>query len=200
MDRVTRDRFVASTDQTVLAYGESACLETPRPLFDKLQAEFGFKTDLTANEHNHLLSFWFGPGGHANDALMADWHTANSPGFSNPPYGAFIPLILRKAIEETKQGFTSVFLLPLRAAATKAGWYCNLVLPFADEVRHTPRITFNYQGKPKTDAKGRPVTALFDSILVVYRPHDKLVYRSEPLDCSGYDHTCCPHFSTWTWK
>ena len=185
MNRPTRDKFVATTDQSKLAYGESACLETPPALFAALHQEFHFDVDLTANEQNHLLPVWFGPGGEYEDCLKAPWGRMlpDLVGFSNPPYGRFIELILAKAV--VQRHFTSVFLLPFRAPR----WYRTFVLPYADEVRHLPRITFNYQGKPaKYDKQGKPHAALFDSILVVYRPEPR------------FRHGCCPHFSVWSYR
>ena len=198
MNRDTRDKFVASTDQSKLAYGESACLETPPELFATLHAEFHFNIDLTANEQNHLLPVWYGPGSiSASNTLDAAWSREARCGFSNPPYGRFIELILAKAV--VQQNFTSVFLLPLRAAR----WYRDFVLPHADEVRHIPRVTFNYQGKPaKHDKHGRPATALFDSIVVVYRPHPMMRHgEAYETDSSGQlSGRCCPHVSFWSWK
>ena len=188
MNRDTRDKFVATTDQAKLAYGESACLETPPALFAALHEEFHFDIDLTANTHNHVLPVWFGPGGLDENCLHTTWSgSTRQTGFSNPPYGRFIEAILPKAI--VQKDFTSVFLLPLRASR----WYLDFVLPYADEVRHLPRVVFNYRGKPaKVDKQGRPATALFDSILVVYRPAS--VRRH--TDTWG----CSPHFSCWSWK
>ena len=190
MNRAARDKFVATTDQSKLAYGEAACLETPPALFAALHQEFHFNVDLTANEQNHLLPVWFGPKGLHENCLDPVWSNGmtNQVGFSNPPYGRCIELILAKAV--VQQDFTSVFLLPLRASR----WYKQFVLPYADEVRHLPRVTFWYQGKPKetysrTQQKMVITSALFDSMVVVYRPEPRLRH--------GW---CCPHFSVWSWK
>ena len=188
MNRDTRDKFVATTDQSDLAYGESACSETPPDLFAALHAEFHFNVDLTANEHNHLLPVWFGPKGLYESCTRPVWSEHGQSGFSNPPYGHFVEHLLEKAVAQ--QDFISVFLLPLRASR----WYKQFVLPYADEVRHLPRVTFWYQGKPKetysrTQQKMVITSALFDSMVVVY--------RTEPRLRHGW---CCPHFSVWSWK
>lgn len=164
MDRAARDRFVASTDQDDLDYGESACLETPPDFFEKLNAGFHFDIDLTANEKNHLLPIWMGPGSPIGrpDALATEWYfvptvyqqnngaVASTRGFSNPPYGKFIERILRKAVEDAAHGFTSVFLLPMRASS----WYTEIVLVHATHLWHLePRLTFWYNGQPKPTAK-----------------------------------------------
>lgn len=171
MNRQERDSFVATTDQTQLAYGESACLETPPDLFAALHEEFHFDVDLTANEQNFLRPTWLGPGAMAHDALTKPWHTYGHSGFSNPPYGTFVGKILFKAAIEQTLGFTSVFLLPMRVnRAFKQ--YC---LGCADEIRFVDeRIRFWYLGKPKLNPKNQQHDpALFDSVIVVFRPRSK---------------------------
>ncbi len=180
LTRDERDRFAASTP-TEIEYSEGACVETPRRLFELLHARFKFDVDLTANEGNHLLPYWFGPGSPAApDALTHSWtnrlamsvtfqeehYTGGwidvkdpKAGFSNPTYGKFIPKILKKAIEERAKGFTSVFLLPMRAA----GWFRDLVLPQYSELWYcSERIAFHYQGKPRPTSQQRWVRA-FDN-------------------------------------
>lgn len=168
MDRETRDKFTAATPQTDLLYGEQACQETPPEVYRLLDRRYHFNVDLCANaENTRHATYFFGPGSTVPDALVADWHKAGKAGFCNPPYGAFIPKILEKAIVEQAKGFTSVFLLPLRAAK----WYRNLVLPYYTELWHVEqRLVFTYHGEPARDAKGKPCGALFDSIIVVFAP------------------------------
>ena len=174
LTRAERDRFVAATPDDI-EYGEGACLETPRKVFELLNQRFKFCIDLTANETNHLLPYWFGPGGVEADALTAEWMPhqdlgLNPAGFSNPPYGPFIPKILAKAIQERDKGFTSVFLLPMRAG----GWFQNLVIPQYSELWYcASRLTFPYLGAPRLNKRtGKPDGALFDSIIVVYSPYE----------------------------
>jgi hypothetical protein len=174
LTRAERDRFTAMTDQTD-PYHPSACLETPPVLFANLHKRFDFDVDLTANERNHLLPRWWGPGHAPEDAVYDNvltpdcWLAQGQGGFSNPPYGDFIPKILTKALQEREHGFTSVFLLPLRASA----WYQQLVLPYYSELWHVKqRVTFWYNDRPKLNSKtGKADPALFDSIVVIYRPH-----------------------------
>lgn len=178
MDRQTRDKFAAATPQTDLLYGEQACQETPVEVYRLLDQRYHFDLDLCANTGNHRHpTAWLGPGSpiaNGEDALKTVWFWPGSAttikttsGFCNPPYGAFIPKILEKAIEEQAKGFTSVFLLPLRAAK----WYRNLVLPYYTELWHVEqRLMFTFNGEPARDAKGKPCGALFDSIIVVYAP------------------------------
>lgn len=180
LTRNERDRFTAATPDDI-AYGEGACLETPPQVFELLNRRFKFDVDLTANEQNHLLPHWFGPGSPWPDALTHVWsYSAEAKqamgygkeptsGFSNPPYGPFIPKILTKAVAERDRGFTSVFLLPMRAS----GWFRDLVLPYYSELWYcSSRLTFNYKGRPRLNPKtGKADPALFDSIIVVYAAH-----------------------------
>lgn len=190
LTRDERDRFAATTP-TDIAYAEGACLETPPSVFQRLHARFKFDVDLTANEQNHLCLNWFGPRPLGNlhnsflDALtIPHWGMAFSDGssfkvgFSNPPYGPFIPKILTKAIAERERGFTSVFLLPMRAAK----WYQDLVIPYYSELWHcASRLTFLYQGAPRLNPKtNKPDGALFDSIIVVYKPYDRSTWELFP--------------------
>jgi phage N-6-adenine-methyltransferase len=173
MKRADRDKFVSATSRTNILTDPSACHETPRPLFDALNAEFHFDVDLCAHERNHLCPVWFGPGGVLEDALAGGWIAHGRVGFCNPPYGRFIPQILTVALAQLQlHGFTSVFLLPVRVTR----WFKTLVLPQAAEIRLCDRrLAFWMDGQPvlKPDKRTgalREEPALFDSMIVVYRP------------------------------
>lgn len=176
MNRATRDKFASGTDQADLTTG-NAVWETPPAIFAALQAEFGFDVDLTADGRRHLRDRWFGPDSPiGTDALTADWHRWGSRGYSNPPYGAFVQRLLPKArLWAQNFLFTSALLLPLRA--TKA--FHAYVLDGASELRFCDkRITFFEDGAPRLNPRtGKPDPALFDSIIVVYRPN----HRGAPL-------------------
>jgi phage N-6-adenine-methyltransferase len=168
MNRQTRDRFVLPTQEDLTT--GNACLETPPQVFAKLQDDFGpFDIDLTANESNHLCLQWFGPGSPlAEDALTAPWHLAGKTGYSNPPYGRFVAKILKKAKAEAAKGFASTFLLPVRMkkAIHEYVLYGAAELWFCDK-----RIAFWQDGAPKLDsASQKPTGALFDSMIVRYKP------------------------------
>lgn len=177
MNRETRDKFVSGTQEDVTS--GNACWQTAPKVYEKLNHDFGpFDIDLTADESNHLCPLWFGPGGgkfglHAHDALQAPWVEYGKNGYSNPPYGKFISLILPKAKEEAKRGVSSTFLLPLRI--TKV--FQEHVLYGASELLFCDRrLCFYENGHPRWNKKalekGRQIadTALFDSIVVRYRP------------------------------
>lgn len=169
----------------------NACWETPPEVFDALNEEFHFQIDLTGGPGTqHRCHFWLGPGHDAvpkmNDALTMPWHSLRingkpiTSGFSNPPYGRFIPLILFKALQEAEHGFTSVFLLPNRVTL----WYKNMMRR-ASEIRIVDeRIAFWENGHPRWNAKILreedryvPDPAMFDSCIVVIRPKTDVWYR-----------------------
>ncbi len=170
MNRATRDKFTASTDQTDLTVGQ-ACWETPPEVFEALDREFKFDIDLCGGPGTqHRLPLYFGPGGHAEDALSCAWTTngaRGNVGFCNPPYGSFIPKILAKGLAESRVGFTSVFLLPNRMTR----WYKHMMWE-AREIRIVDeRIAFLENGQPRINPKtGKPDGALFDSCIVVIGP------------------------------
>ncbi len=172
MNRATRDKFVKRTDQTALTSG-NACWETAPLVFARLNEDFGpFDIDLTADARRNLCRVWFGPGSeYETDALSAAWRDYGCNGYSNPPYGDFVKMMLRKAKEEALAGFTSTLLLPLRV--TRA--FKDYVLDGAsDLLLCDKRLVFFEAGVPRCsmDRKGklRPDTALFDSMIVRYTP------------------------------
>lgn len=172
MNRATRDKFVAGTGADLTA--GNSCWETPPAIFAKLAADFGpFDVDLTADADRHLCSVWFGPGGLRTDALAAPseaatWALYGTKGYSNPPYGPFVPRLLETAKREAREfRFTSVLLLPLRV--TRA-FRASVLNGAADLLFCDKRITFWEHGAPRVSPDGRTAPALFDSIIVIYRP------------------------------
>lgn len=169
----------------------NACWETPPEIFTALYDEFHFDIDLTGGPGTqHRMEHWLGPGspwkGKLGDALTSPWHkltirgTPIKSGFSNPPYGKFIPLIMEQAYKEAQEGFTSVFLLPNRVTR----WYKN-AMRHASEIRIVDeRIAFWENGHPRWNVKiltetGAmvPDPAMFDSCLVIVRPPSADWYR-----------------------
>lgn len=172
MNRAETASFTATTDQTNLSFGESACLETPPDLYAALHEEFHFDIDLTANSENHLCTKWYGPqrNGVLVDALLEPtWvYEGQKVGYANPPYGKFVTPFLAKVALEQSRGFTSVVLLPVRInRAFKA-----IVLREATEIRFLDeRVKFWYRGYPKLNpATHQHDPALFDSVLAVFKP------------------------------
>lgn len=172
MDHATKEKFAATTSQDLTT--GNACLETPPAIFQKLNEDFGpFDVDLTADAANHLCPRWLGPGSEYPDALKVPWLAVGKKGYSNPPYGRFVPHILEKAKWEAAQGFDSTLLLPMRATEAFRDYVIQgaTSLLFCDK-----RIVFWEGGAPRLnkDPKsarfGKPDPALFDSIIVRYAP------------------------------
>ena len=179
MNRATRDKLVSGTVQTELTSG-NACWETPPAIYEALNRDFGpFDVDLTADAQRHLCPVWFGPDSNvgAFDALTADWGTAGTNGYSNPPYGRFIQQILEKAKLESLRGFSSTLLLPMRI--TKA-FKEHVLVGASDLLFCSRRITFFEDGIPRIGEERRTKKgkvckphgdgAVFDSMIVRYRP------------------------------
>jgi phage N-6-adenine-methyltransferase len=141
--------------------------ETPQWLYNELDAEFGFYFDAAAQTNNaKRLEF-------SSDSLGMDWSTL-SPVWCNPPYSrGKQKYFLAKAVEEQKKGTTSVFLIPARTD-TKAWheyiWDTRLQRPKEGiEVRFLKgRLKFERGGKPILDKNGRPQSAPFPSVVVVF--------------------------------
>ena len=111
------DTFKTSNDDT---------WTTPRDLFDKLNAEFGFGLDAAALQSSTLVpDNWYGPDHPdpaSRDALRVDWNhnSRGKPIWLNPPYGRTIKDWMRKASEVAAGGGTVVCLVPAR---TDANWW-----------------------------------------------------------------------------
>lgn len=105
---------------------------TPQPVFDKLNAEFGFTVDLCADRVNRKCEKFIPTGlTLASDVL---WEGI---GWLNPPYGKTIGAFLAKAVRSTRDcmGTVIVALVPTR---TNAPWWHDWVMR-ADEIRFIRR-------------------------------------------------------------
>jgi phage N-6-adenine-methyltransferase len=131
---------------------ETVLWSTPQVLFDALDAEFSFATDVCADASNAKCAHYFSP---AQDGLRQRWEGVC---WMNPPYGVEIGRWVQKAFEASLYGATVVCLLPAR---TDTRWFQQYVLPFA-EVRYLP-------GRQRFGASGHG--APFPSAVVIFRPH-----------------------------
>jgi phage N-6-adenine-methyltransferase len=114
--------------------------KTPKAFYQALNAEFGFTFDPC-------------PPNPTFNGLKVPWQKTN---YVNPPYGRQIGLWLEKAIQEQRQGNTSVFLIPSR---TDTRWWHDHVMK-ADEIRFI---------KGRLHFDDHPTPAPFPSALVVFR-------------------------------
>lgn len=133
--------------------------QTPKPLFERLNLEFGFTCDVAASDENALV--------------LADWITEEedalhysrgwgSVSWCNPPYSKILPWV-EKAIAEHKQGCTVVMLVP---ADPSVKWF-KRAFETCNEVRFiSGRIGFinaETQKAVKENPKG--------SVLFIWRAH-----------------------------
>lgn len=130
---------------------------TPKALFDKLDAEFGFVVDAAADADSALCPMWYGPGStYITDATATEW--LPRPTFCNPPYSLLREFLAHGADACSIAPF--VFLIPARTD-TRA-WH-ESVMARASEVRLIKgRIYFGWS------KAGAP----FPSAIVVFRGFD----------------------------
>ena len=130
---------------------------TPQWLFDQLNEEFKFTTDVCASKKNAKCEKYYS---RRKNGLKQQWKGVC---FCNPPYG--YPEIVKwmeKALESSKQGATVVCLVP---ASTSTRWWHNFSMQ--GEIRFIKgKVRFVIDGK---DNKPAP----FHSVLIVFRPNKK---------------------------
>ena len=101
--------------------------ETPWNLFNQLNAEFHFNTDVCATPQNKKCAHFYSKD---EDGLKQSWR-GNC--WMNPPYGRVIKDWVEKAYKATQESAeTVVCLLPAR---TDTAWWHEFVIPHASEIR-----------------------------------------------------------------
>ena len=132
---------------SVLYSSESEVWETPKDLFDKLDAEFNFDIDVCALPSNAKCTTFFTP---EQDGLKQKWKGVC---WMNPPYGRKIGAWMRKALGSNT---TVVCLVPAR---TDTKWWHDYAMK-ASEIRFVKgRLKF---GNSKNSAP-------FPSAIIVFR-------------------------------
>lgn len=146
---------------------------TPRYLFNWLHRVHFFGIDLAATRNNTLCRNYFEL---PVNALEEDWHPHALVGFCNPPYSRIAPWLI-KAIDESRYGFTSVFLIP---SPNGEKFYGDHVFGVASEVIFiTGRVSFLAPSGVAQSGNR------WGSIVAIYRAYDlgatryKHVLRSE---------------------
>lgn len=168
--------------QRTLHSSKEANWRTPKPMFDRLDAEFAFGVDAAASGKD-CCDQWFGPGSvTAVDGLTCSWWdliVGDPTVFLNPPYSRELGLPIEPWIEkcyvEARAGCTVVAILP-HAVQTK--WFQRYVWGItpnkelyvwegfaATEVRQIPhRVTFEHpDGTTRHNAPG-------NTCVVIWRP------------------------------
>lgn len=142
---------------------------TPQDFFDKLNAEFGFETDVCAIAENAKCPRYFTP---EMDGLAKEWRGVC---WMNPPYGREIGAWMRKAYESSKAGATVVCLVPAR---TDTRWWHDYAM--RGEIRFIKgRLKFG----------GCAVNAPFPNAVVIFRPR-KCINCGKPLAHALPDDKC----------
>lgn len=123
--------------------------ETPKDLFDKLDADFHFTLDVAASSHNAKCARYFTKG---DDAMTQKW---SGTCWLNPPYGRDIGAWIKLAYEQSLAGATVVCLVPSR---TCAAWWHDYAMK--GEVRFIRR---------RVKFVGAPYNAPFPSAVIIFR-------------------------------
>jgi len=107
--------------------------QTPKELFNTLNKEFDFTGDVAASYDNALVDNFI-----TEDLDALGDHRWFSRNWCNPPYSNITPWV-EKAIDQHKQGKTTVMLVP---ADTSAKWF-KLAYGSCNEIRFiSGRISF----------------------------------------------------------
>jgi phage N-6-adenine-methyltransferase len=125
--------------------------ETPQDLYDRLDAEYHFTTDLAASDKNAKCAHYYT----AFDSGLC--HAWQGNCWLNPPYGRNITgkWIEKAALTALAGHGTVVCLLPAR---TDTAWWHDWVIPYGEITFLRGRLNFN-------GGKGR---APFPSVIVVF--------------------------------
>jgi phage N-6-adenine-methyltransferase len=122
---------------------------TPQDLFDKLNAEFHFVTDVCASPENAKCANYYDK---ERDGLAQHW---TGPCWMNPPYGRGIGQWIKKAYESRPDAVT-VALIPAR---TDTAWWHDYVIKQRDIRFLRGRLKFG----------GHKNSAPFPSAIVVFQ-------------------------------
>ena len=141
----------------ILFSSEKQDWETPKKLFDKLNDEFHFQTDVAASKENSKCSNYVDS---EKDALSISWEDLGNI-FCNPPYERTLQdAFIKKAYEESlKTNNKIVVLIPARTDTVR--WHEHIF--GKAEVRFLKgRVRFEENGIPRKHG------ATFPSALVIY--------------------------------
>ena len=140
----------------VLFSSKSDEWETPKEVFDSLDAEFGFTLDPCATSENHKCDRLFTK---EQNGLVQNWGGCTV--FCNPPYGRSIGQWVRKCYEESlKPDTVVVMLIPARTDTSY----------FHDYIYHKAELRFI---RGRLHFNEAPQGAPFPSMVVVYNNSKK---------------------------
>lgn len=134
-------------NQEVMFSSKTDLWETPQALFDELNREFGFQTDVCALPENAKCDEFYTQ---EQDGLSQQW---TGVCWCNPPYGRQVGKWVKKAAESDA---TVVMLLPAR---TDTKWFHDYILPKAEIRFIKGRLKFG----------GSKNSAPFPSMVCIFR-------------------------------
>jgi phage N-6-adenine-methyltransferase len=141
---------------------------TPQYLFDELDTEFHFTTDVCANASNAKCKHFYSV---EEDGLKQTW---SGICWMNPPYGKTIGEWVKKAYESSLSGATVVCLLPAR---TDTRWWHDYCMK--GEIRFIKgRLKFG------TATNSAP----FPSAIVIFKSAKKPIIPSSQTINTGTGH------------
>jgi phage N-6-adenine-methyltransferase len=128
-----------------VAVGSRSDWETPPQFFAWQHSLWQFEVDAAANERNHKLAAWFGPGGLSESAFNIRWRDFGRNFWVNPPYGRGLADWIALFDQQSRDAVRVVALLP---ANTDTQWWMRCVHTAQEITLLTPRIGFWRDGKP----------------------------------------------------
>jgi site-specific DNA-methyltransferase (adenine-specific) len=132
--------------------------ETPRAMFDALNARYGFTLDPASTDENAKCARHYTA---ADDGLAQDW--AGEVVWLNPPYGRNIAAWMRKASAEAARGAQIVALVPAR---TDTAWFHDYVKPYARVEFLRGRVKFERGGSPALPRNDAQAASEIDELLL----------------------------------
>lgn len=140
----------------VVLSSKSSEWETPKSVFDLLNAEFRFQLDAAASKENSLCVKFFSQ---TEDSLKQKWSEFQTI-WCNPPYGRMVGKFIIKGWEASQSGSTVVFFIPAR---TDTKWWHDFCSK--GEVRFIKgRLKFGNRTNPDLNP------APFPSAIVIFGP------------------------------
>jgi site-specific DNA-methyltransferase (adenine-specific) len=140
--------------------------ETPRSIFQALDAEFGFTLDPCSTHENAKCKLHFTA---MEDGLVQNW--TDHIVFMNPPYGRAIGKWMQKAYSSARGGATVVCLVPAR---TDTRWWHRFAMK--GEIRLLRgRVRF----------VGGKHSAPFPTAVVVFRPRQHQLTAADVNRCES---------------
>lgn len=140
---------------------KSAEWETPKWLFDKLDAEFNFTLDPCSTDENHLCNKYYTI---KDNGLAQDW--SGEIVYVNPPYGNVLKDWVKKCHDEYMNNNTTVvMLIPARTDTIAQHEYIFKKASIVCFIRG--RLKFANKFIPKDKITSAP----FPSQIVIYTDH-----------------------------